>query len=866
MKWLKSSKEIIILAFATVYIIIAAIVDFTDLICIPNFFAIKFSNLDDLIQSVYQIQASIATLGIALIALLSESSKEIAFGISVSKYIMQDRPLIFKYSTSIITELIFIILGYVFIAFNWLNLFISIFFISTLIIIFMTKDIFKVFLGTQHIKNEMMNFYVDKYAKYINLPKRNQSFNILKSLCDDTKNAILTDNSLKFNENFNMLKMLFTNTVTNSNQEIVNEVENYFSDILNYTLKEGSENQIYEVLKFIKQTYEECNNNNKANQSNKIYLNLFDNVYRTFFKSLSKVRLEKFEEEYILTFIQQELYNNISFSKNENNQLNCFSLRDYSSLVYDYAFKYNEFSLDKGKNLRFKKKIFEDTLNIIKYYNNNYKRLINIAYDDLTLFIRNLILNKDFEILTKTFIDKMLYRLNIYDNKYIFSIIIYLYYLAYFETLKENVYSDFAKRFIENNKNSLAFFLEYYEDYSYLNVDYIKNIKDNLSTWEITPEGKSKLLIIDDVVTDFFVFYILKNCENYDMLKNQLKLTIGNQAFSYNADYNQEENLKRFIQLINNQAIYYFNKYVDDEQEVENKRKFIQFLQIFYDMEKNENKELIENEKLQISFDKLKSAIISICKEPILEESKKYKNNNYDEYKKEFKNKLIDDLNDKLRLFNVECKDTKKENQYLITINTEASSLNLVSISHELNYIKESFMRLLIDILLTKSIKLNVNNSVDEILQLFFSQLDKSSLNVDTLVGYRNWFYKEDKKDIQRFKELEDKMNKIQGNSCHNIILAVDSTTIYVSLKDVKISIEKYKEEEVLEKVNRKENEIDIFNYRVTNDIFLPFEKAELLEYFDNQKIKLIVDVKLEYGFNKECVGSAVIIDYDNDK
>ncbi|MFW6017055.1 MAG: hypothetical protein ACOCRK_11505, partial [bacterium] len=64
---------------------------------IPSIFETRFDRIQDLELVIYQIQATITTLGIALITILSGVSGDIVYGYSTARYILQIRPKILKH-------------------------------------------------------------------------------------------------------------------------------------------------------------------------------------------------------------------------------------------------------------------------------------------------------------------------------------------------------------------------------------------------------------------------------------------------------------------------------------------------------------------------------------------------------------------------------------------------------------------------------------------------------------------------------------------------------------------------------------------------------------------------------------------------
>jgi hypothetical protein len=132
--------------------------------------------------------------------------------------------------------------------------------------------------------------------------------------------------------------------------------------------------------------------------------------------------------------------------------------------------------------------------------------------------------------------------------------------------------------------------------------------------------------------------------------------------------------------------------------------------------------------------------------------------------------------------------------------------------------------------------------------------MEYQNIKLDTLIGYRDWFYGMDKQED--FKIFENKMNKIKVDGINNLVLAVDSSNLYLNVVDVEINIEKLTEEEMLASADL--NGEGKYLYNITNDIYLPFEKSELVEYLSNSKRVIKVSLSLEYGFNESNIGVGI--------
>lgn len=102
---------------------------------------IESKDIEGQMNTLFQVQASIATLGIALISLLAGTSKEMVFGTPISYYIMQKKPIIFTHKNIILIELLLIVMSYITIVFNYYNTLVVGFILSIVIIGLMVHNI-----------------------------------------------------------------------------------------------------------------------------------------------------------------------------------------------------------------------------------------------------------------------------------------------------------------------------------------------------------------------------------------------------------------------------------------------------------------------------------------------------------------------------------------------------------------------------------------------------------------------------------------------------------------------------------------------------------------------------------------------------
>lgn len=551
----------------------------------------------------------------------------------------------------------------------------------------------------------------------------------------------------------------------------------------------------------------------KAGYSKKnILIKIWDNIYRNFYKEICNIKCNDILNNYVIEKLHRYLYLNLIFQ--ENDQKNNFSLDKFSSDIYFYFIKDNK-SLDNQKQLgRLKNDLYDNIIMFIDYTFKNLNYKIITAYNELCNYTKTLIDNNEYEILKEQF-TKLLgkHTWNVEEAKYIFITIIYLYYIALKENLVNADQKVFANKLFEELKNDLSAFMIMY-DINSINVEFIENITNRISGWEVLPIKGAKFLFLDKVIEEFFLFYILANQNDINELIKDLNSLITDREFIFYDTYagkNKEKTIK----------------------------KYEKFLSLFYSRGNNQENSIETIEKFE-------SALIYIYKITEIRKSKQVSDFEIERLKFNIRTSITSDLENKIKVFN--NKRPKK------ILNFSQEILRVITYTVHLNdeneYIRKNMSISLVEVikhLIDKKVtykEIFYNNK--EMLNEFFLLVESSDIQVDTLVGYRNYFYGMERQED--FKILESKMNQIKVDGINNIVLAIDSSSFFLNLIDVEVRIDKLTEEEMLQDATL--NDEGKYLHNITNDIYLPFEKEELIEYLSSAKRIIKISLNLEYGFN----------------
>jgi hypothetical protein len=310
---------------------------------------INYNTIEGQMNTIFQVQSSIATLGIALISLLTGTSTETVFGIPVSRFIMQIKPFIFKHRNSILVELILMVSTYIALTLQLYNILVVNFLFSLVIIGLMVSGICVVFNGRKYIEDSIKSYYLNLFeSQTYNIADKK---NILLSILEDILCSIDNNDVPRINKNLEMLTNIFDVLINEKhfihNKETILIWEKIYINLCNAFLKQENGDMLYIMINSLNNVYEKVIGN-----ENTIELNIWPNLADGFFIKLTKV-------SYKGNLIEGLMSLHVILYKSGN----LLNLSNYSSRVY-YAFCYN----NKEKDRMFLKTKLFDHLDLIANY------------------------------------------------------------------------------------------------------------------------------------------------------------------------------------------------------------------------------------------------------------------------------------------------------------------------------------------------------------------------------------------------------------------------------------------------------------------------------------------------------------------
>lgn len=827
-------REIFILVSTLLLLVGGVFLDNGLSIFLPTYIVIESSFVNDIKMAVFSAQVSISTLGIALVAILGGVLKDEIYGINLTEYLTNRKALIFTNKRVIIFQLIAIFISYMCIAFNLYNTLVCIFSISIIMTILMVIDIFAVFKGNEYYLKDIEQYILNKFGKK-ELQKNGLLQSIIIGLKNDTLKNIDLKNTMIIKKNIRLFEELLkeiTGFKVDEKKIILELFEDSFSDIFNKIFEEKDPQNIVIALNSMSQVYKICNDANKEASDNKTYIDIFENVFDRIFSAMAVLILSDREDQYKIVSMQYELYNNMNFKKIEDRLVpeNNVYLRIYSGRIY-YEMKRIGFDKYNKQSLYEMKKNLFTKLEMCIGYNlfSDFKEdKINQVYMQLYEYTKVLVDNNERELLKKLFfnkIDNIYYDSDSKKNEYIFIVLIYFYYLAEFEDLIGSSFKEEIKCLMRENQGSISHFLEAYYNITDFESDSVSKFKMVLGKWEKFPDEGIKSLLMDHVIEKFLLLYSLTQSWSTEKLINDLKTIVNGKELWVCSDVRENDSIvNQYISF--NKLFYGRDILVEDSEEKINMLKYATEI-VYKESELKRSSETIQSEE--------EFAII----------------------RDKFNSKLSEKINWISNVFNKTDNEMKMYKvPYKLTLNTYVNFLEDEQIDQNISYTNDFIIHKFIKTIYNNIEKKDIENNDENMFINFFELYERVGIKTDTLIGYRDYFYRV--KEKEKFKEFEESHLKIKSRSVSNFIVAVDSKRLYMNINNISVEIIKLDIEEVCSSLQKDEK--GNYLYVVTNNIDIPFTKEELKIYLDNTRRKIEVTVDIEYAFKEESIGVGIFI------
>lgn len=188
--WIKTRRKVILTEILAVFVILGCVVLGLWWQLYSNSILEKIStNINqDFAMVILQIQATVDTLTISIIALISGSVSDSNMGIVFSDYYLNIRPSIFKQKRIIVSSLILLAVNIGFYIANWYCMVLWVFAVTVVLILMSINEVYLIFNGKRLAESETkdyINYVLSKKCDY------RKKYSLCMEFADDWKNIIL---------------------------------------------------------------------------------------------------------------------------------------------------------------------------------------------------------------------------------------------------------------------------------------------------------------------------------------------------------------------------------------------------------------------------------------------------------------------------------------------------------------------------------------------------------------------------------------------------------------------------------------------------------------------------------------------------
>ena len=787
---------------------------------IPQIFVMNIHNQEELMFNLFATQATVATISIAIVSLISGVVSDSIYGISVTQYISQLMPRLFKHKRLIIFSLIITLLNYFVVSYKYYNTSIAIFALSIVISIILVKDTFLIFLGRKELKKQIGTYILENYQK---IGVDNFHISLLEN------DEVSKTTYLK--ENLEVIRSVFEIEVTNckgNKTKVIKNIETIISDVfIDISNKKLSESATI-LLDYIYDLYTFSNL-----QENPVPLTIWDSVSREFFKSMKLLAEEQLYNSNFFYGLHQQLYKNQKYTCSEDKVkfINGFDLKNYNIWIYYTLIVNNSSKPDQYDQKKLTKLLYSDLYSLLFYSDlkdDEVKK--EEILSEYCRFIKALIDENDYNILATEFFNDFHYHNKSNDYQIIFIIAcIYLYYISCREELVngKDIQAN-AKHILEYSRDTIEDILMHidFKEFVPQNLSYINDI---MHIWEVLPEKEAKCIIMDGVIEDFFLLSSLFKYWSSEQIKEIVFALYGKNSFSvYNHFFGRSGYLLSLIQQYN--TLFFTPK-----EESFHREKVEMLKEIINQKYKEEEiasgkKHLITDTVQAEFFDKLRKIFI----EKVSENSYLFEESSASVTEEYTTSKIC--LGEWSLPSSMIC-DENRDNFFVRFIHSS---------------IIRAYIHILRNSITVEQVKYSDRTKQETLIHL----IEQAEIDGDTYIGNRDVFWGESDKN-QLNKYVKDMM-KIPYPDGNNNFYIINHKLVHCSFSDFEIRLKDFTQQEIEEMC--KTNEKGEIEFSVTKDIYIPFERDELIEHVHRIRKKVFLYATVHYRLDSDNIGAGIEI------
>ncbi len=807
-------REVFIVIALACMVLLSCLAD-GSIISVPKIFVLTFGNSEDLFLTLFSVQASVSTVGIAIVTIIAGFTNDYIYGVSLSGFITTLKPVFLKHNVLIISNLIIVFINYFCVSYSLFNTSIALFTISIVITIILMKKAFVIFLGKERIKKEIYEYVLNNYSK-----------SIIADLGRELIKAIEIGDSLVIKEDYLVIKSILQKEVESTlykESEITKQISDIVADALEKVSYQHNSKRSNDCLLFIAELYEIANKGEVP-----LKLDIWECNSKNYFRALKDLTYEQLRDDYVYYRMHTQLYKNLESYSNKDVSGNI--LRYYSSWVY-FALLDNDNRFDVNERKCLQKEIYEQSY-VKLFYGTTAKTdssIGNLLLSELCN-LNKLIIDKGH---TKTIKENLFkhYRYgqnSTYHDVLLIVTLIYLYYLSSREKYVEGKdIQKSAQLILEENKSIIRHFY-YRMDLVAVVKEYYQYIKDLLDKWEYMNEGEAKWIIMDYVILDFFVFTAINKYWNSSDISEIIEYLEPDSMFILYNRYFSDKDVTSLINMLKE-----YNRWFSRDEDKLITERISALRDVCNERYKKETIESGENRR--ISEEKMRTFTESV-KKTITD----FVNAELSDFS--FKTRKEDniELNEKQLIFACVLSD------YFFT----PEGVDAHILEHLTSSTVEAYIRVLLKYINHKKVKFDDREKQKTLIEM----VEALEISPDLVIGSRDVFWGEDDKDM--LSNYTETMKKVKYPGGYNFSFIFDSTMIEISLDNIEVEYKDLSWEEIEEKCKILDD--GQITYNVTNDLYIPFEKDELIKHITNTKKRVLIYADIKYRISGEKVGAGI--------
>ena len=817
-------------------------------LCVLNGNAwIFIDDINSFSLTLLQVQASVGTLTIALVALISGNISDEYMGVSISNYYLDIRPRFLSQKVIIIWSIILVFLNVGFHIFGLYNLVMGVFFSTGILIIISVVELYEIFRGKTDLVDEIKSYllFVANNSSYI-FAKKNSIFRkFSKDWAENSSNQA----QVEYEEWLEIFKIFVSDLLTYNSDESVELIESACVMKSRCLLNSNSVSDNEKGILFIAEIYEFLSSLIRKGQfdiSNvTIKFALFGQVSLDLKEMITNISIERLKKCLDWANLSDDVATTAVFFVNDTDEV----IEEFEDIVMFSALLGQCLAKQRKKNNELA--VVNDTywrklISNLHFYAYGVPSNMEEVYllhkvDMYFALYAGLIFNGFGFLVKENFYYSVLQKVhsrNIYMELLGLTTHCYLYYLSYKESEEciEKEVSSYALDIIKDEKviNYFCHFIEgiFSTNSEIFDVDIEKVIYENLRRYERFPKySDSKTMIMENVVREFYIFVV---------------------AYAKHLFFNRDI----FEMSIRGQAIIYY-EYLCGYMEKGTKENFL----ILHSLISDEKIDEASREKeIDLIFHKLEAYISKCYKEQRVKEAKQIqkdylKNTDSEEVKKRIRERIHSYFGEELA--SIIKEDVSKEcgiKIRLLKMEVFTKDLN----EHILNHFFSSMLATVISLIkeellkkkCVKQIKRNEFNDIE-----YMSFLKKE--NIKMLLGADYVVKNKNRNNDKEFKKLTADFLCVYTRYMQDG-LALSEGSISLSIQDIVVAIRP------VSLIGSKaiwSEEKNKYKYEMSGGVTALFEEEELKEYLENERKVVDITLKANIGINNEQRGFLITHD-----